>query len=60
MIGRIRDLGVRVVGDLADLTPVPVPGVPLATVSAEAQLDAAVAGLEAAVRIAISTPEHGS
>jgi hypothetical protein len=60
MIGRLRDLGVRVVGDLDDLTPVPVPGVPLATVSAEAQLDAAVAGLEAAVRIAIGTTEHGS
>jgi hypothetical protein len=60
MIGRLRDLGVRVVGDLDDLTPVPVPGVPLATVSVEAQLDAALAGLEAVARIAINKSEHGS
>jgi hypothetical protein len=60
MIGRVRELGVRVVGDLDDLTPVPVPGVSLATVSAEAQLDAAIAGLEAMSRIAIKTSEHGS
>ncbi len=60
MIGRLRDLGVRVIGDLDDLTPVPVPGVPLAKVSAEQQLDAAVAGLEAMVRLAIHTAEPGS
>lgn len=60
MIGRLRDLGVRVVGDLTDLTPVPVPGVPLATVSAEQQLDAAVAGLEATVRAVIRASEKKS
>ena len=36
--------------DLAELTPVPVPGVHPDEVPAEEQLDAAVAGLEALVR----------
>ena len=50
MIDRIRELGVRVVGDLADLNPVPVPGVHPDSVPADLRLDAAVAGLEALVR----------
>ena len=50
MVGRLRNQGIRVVGDLADLTPVAVPGVHPDTVPVEEQLDAAVAGLEALVR----------
>lgn len=50
MIGRLRDMGVRVVGDLRDLEPVPVPGVHPATATVEQQLDAAYAGLEGLVR----------
>ena len=46
MIGRLRDLGVRVVGDLATSTRSRCRRAP-ASASAEAQLDAAVAGLEA-------------
>lgn len=50
MIDRIRDLGIRVVGDLSDLNPVPVPGAHPDSVSADLRLDAAVAGLESLVR----------
>lgn len=50
MMGNIRALGVRVVGDLADLEPVPVTGVAPATVSSEEQLEAALAGLEGLAR----------
>jgi hypothetical protein len=50
MVARIRDLGVPVVGDLADLRPCAVPGVDPASVPAEEQLDAAVEGLEGLVR----------
>lgn len=50
MIDRLRGLGVRVVGDLSDLRPVPVPGVHPDSVSADLRLDAAVAGLEELVR----------
>jgi hypothetical protein len=50
MIGRILDLGVRVVGDLSDLNPTPVPGVHPDSVPAELRLDAAVEGLESLVR----------
>lgn len=50
MVGRLDALGIRVVGDLADLAPVAVPGVHPDDVSADEQLDAAVAGLEALVR----------
>lgn len=50
MIDRIRELGVRVVGDLSDLNPVAVPGTHPDSVSADQRLDAAVAGLEALVR----------
>jgi len=52
MIDRIRDLGVRVVGDLSDLKPVPVPGAHPDSVPADERLDAAVAGLEGLVRAA--------
>jgi hypothetical protein len=52
MIARIRELGLRVIGDLSDLDPVPVPGVHPDSVPAEVRLDAAVAGLEAMVRAA--------
>jgi hypothetical protein len=50
MIERLRDLGVRVVGDLSDLNPVPVPGVHPDSVPSDVRLDAAVAGLEGLVR----------
>lgn len=50
MVERIRDLGVPVVGDLADLTPVAVPGTDPAAIPVEQHLDAAVAGLEGLVR----------
>jgi hypothetical protein len=50
MVNRLRDLGVRVVGDLGDLTPVPVPGMHPDSVPDDLRLDAAVAGLEALVR----------
>jgi hypothetical protein len=45
MIGRLRDLDVRVVGDLEDLRPEPVPGVDPSTVSPAQREEAAVAAL---------------
>jgi hypothetical protein len=42
--------GVHVVGDLDDLTPLDVPGADPAAVDADAQLDAALAALEATLR----------
>lgn len=53
MIGRLETLGVRVVGDLAELTPVSVPGVRPDDVPVEEQLEAAVVGLESLVRALI-------
>lgn len=50
MVGRLRELGVPVVGDLADLRPCAVPGADPSAVPAEEQLEAAVAGLEGLVR----------
>lgn len=51
MIARLQDLGVRVVGDLAELRPVAVPGVaPGVTAADDAHLDAALDALEASVR----------
>ena len=50
MVGRVRDLGVSVVGDLADLRPVAVPGTDPGTVPAAQHLDAALGGLEGLVR----------
>lgn len=50
MIGRLRELGVRVVGDLEELRPVAVPGVHPDDVPPELRLDAAMAGLAAMVR----------
>lgn len=47
---QISGSGVRVVGDLDDLTPLDVPGIDPATVDADAQLDAALAALEAVLR----------
>ena len=55
MIGRLRDLGVRVVGDLEELRPVSVPGVHPDPGPDDARLDAAVAGLEAVVRALIAS-----
>jgi len=46
----LRRLGVRVVGDLAELTSHPVPGVQPGDVSVEERLEAAVRGLAHAVR----------
>ena len=45
MADNLRDTGVRVVGDLADLTPTCVPGVDPRTVDAEERFDAAVDAL---------------
>ena len=50
MISRLAELGVRVVEDLEDLRPVPVPGVDPSSVSDSDRLDAAIAGLEGLVR----------
>lgn len=50
MVSRVRATGVRVVGDLADLTPVSAPGVDPAAVPAQEQLEAATAGMEGLVR----------
>jgi hypothetical protein len=51
LVKQFRELGVRVVGDLADLRPVDVPGVDPATVSEADQLDAALAGLAGVLRL---------
>ncbi|HWJ82087.1 MAG TPA: hypothetical protein VNS55_07615 [Nocardioides sp.] len=48
-VAAVRDLGVRVVGDLADLDPVDVPGIAPADVDPEARARAATAALIAAV-----------
>jgi hypothetical protein len=47
---QIEHSGVHVVGDLDDLTPLDVPGVDPDSVDAGAQLDAALAALEATLR----------
>lgn len=49
-IAALRRVGCRVVGDLAELTSYPVPGVQPDAVPVEQQLDAAVRGLAHAVR----------
>ncbi|ABL80969.1 MULTISPECIES: hypothetical protein [unclassified Nocardioides] len=49
-IAALRKLGCPVVGDLAELTSHPVPGVQPETVSVEQELEAAVRGLSHAVR----------
>jgi hypothetical protein len=49
-IAALDRLGCRIVGDLAELTSYPVPGVQPADVSVEQQLEAAVRGLAHAVR----------
>ena len=46
----IRDSGVNVIGDLAELEPVDVPGVDPGSVSPESERDAAVAALAAVLR----------
>ncbi|GAA3826310.1 hypothetical protein [Nocardioides panacisoli] len=48
-VAAVRDLGIRVVGDLADLDPVDVPGATPADVDAETRLRAATTALTAAV-----------
>lgn len=50
MVARLRETGVRVEGDLADLTLVPVRGVDPSSVDAEQRLGAAIAALEGLVR----------
>jgi hypothetical protein len=50
MTDTVRSSGVHVVGDLAELEPVPVAGVDPADVSPEAELAAAVWGLQGMVR----------
>jgi hypothetical protein len=59
MVRRVGELGVRVVGDLADLTPVSVPAVHPDTVSDDERLDAAVAGLEGLVRVLVRRESDG-
>lgn len=55
LVQGLRDLGIQVVGDLADLEPIAVPGVPPDGVPVGERLDAAVAALEGLVRQA-ATP----
>lgn len=50
MVTRLGRLGVRLEGDLGDLTPVSVPGVDPTAVAADERLDAAVAALAGLVR----------
>jgi hypothetical protein len=50
-IRRLRELGLRVVGDLEELRPVPAEGVDPAEVSPAAQLEAAVAALSYLVEV---------
>jgi hypothetical protein len=50
MVGRLQSSGVRVVGDLADLEPLAVPGIAPETVPVEDQLAAAVDAIEGLVR----------
>ena len=45
VLADLQDSGAHVVGDLADLEPVDVPGVDPATVADAAQLDAAISAL---------------
>ena len=54
----IAALGVPVIGDLDELTPVPTPGVAPGAVSAEDRLAAATAGLEGLVRTLASVRER--
>ncbi|HQR26622.1 MAG TPA: hypothetical protein PLP61_06230 [Nocardioides sp.] len=49
-VEQLRRLGLRVVGDLAELVPQPVPGVHTDDISPDQRLDAALAALEVAVR----------
>jgi hypothetical protein len=50
MIAALRDSGARIIGDLAELEPLTVPGVAPGAVPVEDQLAAAVAGLEGMAR----------
>ena len=50
MAGRLTELGVHVVGDLAELEPVSTPGVDPGSMDGGEPLDAALAGLEGLVR----------
>lgn len=50
MVGRIRELGVRVVGDLDDLRPVGSPGVDPSSAPVDLQLESALVALESVVR----------
>lgn len=50
IVGQLEGSGVRIVGSLDELEPRDVPGVDPATVSAEAERDAAIAGLSAVLR----------
>jgi hypothetical protein len=50
MVGALRESGVRVVGDLADLEPLGVPGTAPGDVPVEDQLAAALAAIEGLVR----------
>lgn len=56
-VRRLRGLGVRLVGDWADLEPVPVPGVHTREVSDREVADAALAGLAGLVAAATRDPD---
>lgn len=49
-VARLRELDLRVVGDLDELLPAPVPGVSAADIDTETRLEVAVEALEHAVR----------
>ena len=50
MVAGLRESGARIIGDLAELEPVTVPGVDPGSVPVEEQLAAAIAGLEGLAR----------
>ena len=52
-VSRLRRQGHRVIGDLDELTPRPVPGVHPSAVSMQEQLDAAMEGLSRMVQISV-------
>lgn len=56
-IEKLRGLDLTVVGDLEDLQPQPVAGVGAEAITAEAQLEAALDGLEQLIRTQVSQPE---
>ncbi|GGD28031.1 hypothetical protein [Nocardioides daphniae] len=58
MVANIDALGVAVIGDLAELRPLPTPGVAPGAVPAEQQLAAATAGMEGLARALVALRER--